>query len=210
MTFLTLSRGDSVTLYPTFANEFFEMVITAFTLILTIPLMLLFGHVASKMVYRLVLRKFFHVPSVSSRKSIPWWGLATSMWWLLVWLIASAMPDVAILQTIVSSLSVIPMSYTLPPALLLGHWVQRDAMVGDRPWRPGMEPYSNRIDTFRNLSRWKRGLQRYWYYKLAIVVYVLAGCGLVVCSFYVAVLQAKKSFNENQIVRPFACRAPKD
>lgn len=47
--------------------------------------------------------------------------------------------------------------------------MQKDAIAGDRPWEPGMVPGSNRVDTWKQASRWRRGFKPYWYIKTFLV-----------------------------------------
>lgn len=91
------------------------------------------------------------------------------VYWAVAWIIAVAVPSLGALFTLVGAAFILQFTYTFPPILLLGHWMQLDAMKADNPWRPGMVPGSNRIDTWRQKSRWVRGFKRYWYLKSLLV-----------------------------------------
>ena len=90
-------------------------------------------------------------------------------YWGIAWIIAVAIPSLGALFTLVGAAFILQFTYTFPPILLLGHWMQLDAMKADSPWRPGMVPGSNRIDTWRQKSRWIRGFKKYWYLKSLLV-----------------------------------------
>lgn len=102
---------------------------------------------------------------------------------------------------------ILQFTYTFPSLLLLGHWVQRDAMKGDRTWEPGMEPWSNRVDSWKDLSRWKRGFKPYWYAKVAIALLVCAALTLCALGVYSGAMSAKDSFS-NGFTIAYSCRAP--
>lgn len=151
------------------ANRVFQGVTNIIGLFLAMAISVLYANIGCKMVYRLILRRFWSKPSLTSRASRPWWALTTVFYWTVAWLVGSAIPNISDLSNVISSVLVMPMTYVIPPALLVGHWVQSDAMTADYPWRPGMDPYANRTDNWKNLSRWRRGFKPYWYAKLGLV-----------------------------------------
>ena len=91
------------------------------------------------------------------------------LYWALAWIIAVAIPSLGALYTLIGAGFILQFTYTFPPVLLLGHWMQLDAMKADAPWTPGMAPGSNRIYTWKQKSRWVRGFKKYWYLKSLLV-----------------------------------------
>lgn len=160
------------------------------------------------MVYRLLLRRFFKSPSVSSPKSAPWWALTTVGYWVFAWVVGSAIPNITAMSNVIASALVIPLTYIIPPALLLGHWVQRDAMTADHPWRPGMEPLSNRADSFKALARWKRGFRPNWYFKLVLIIFIIAGLGFFILGLISSITRVKDSFGAPGGTASFSCQLP--
>lgn len=130
---------------------------------------ILYGNIGVKLFYENVLRAYFKAPLLVSTKGRWLWTLTVCAYWALAWTIGSAVPNITALITIVGSAGFLQFTYTFPPILLLGHWMQIDAMKADNPWIPGMVPGSNRIDTWKDRSRWIRGFKRYWYVKLLLV-----------------------------------------
>ena len=53
--------------------------------------------------------------------------------------------------------------------------IKKHAMTADRAWTPDMAPFSNRLDSWREISRWKRGIRPYWYFKLLLAIMFLGG-----------------------------------
>lgn len=121
------------------------------------------------MFYENVLREYFKAPSMLSSKGRYYWSATVIAYWALAWVIGSAIPSINALVTLVGAACILQFTYTFPPILALGFWMQIDAGKADNPWAPGMAPGSNRIDTWRDKSRWIRGLQRYWYVKVLLV-----------------------------------------
>ena len=96
-------------------------------------------------------------------------GSTVIIYWFIAWIIAVGVPSLSALITLVGSAFILQFTYTFPPILCCGFWMQYDAMKGDNPWVPGMEPGTNRIDTWKDKSRWARGFRKYWYAKAFLV-----------------------------------------
>lgn len=129
----------------------------------------LYGNIGIKVFYENVLRAYFKAPSMLTKRGRVIFGVSVIMYWFIAWIIGVAVPSLNALVTLVGSAFILQFTYTFPPVLCLGYWMQIDAMKGDNPWEPGMVPGSNRVDTWKQMSRWKRGLARYWYAKIFLV-----------------------------------------
>ena len=129
----------------------------------------LYGNIGVKVFYQNVLRQYFKAPSMLTTRGRMIFSSTVFAYWGLAWVIAVAVPSIAALITLVGAMFILQFTYTFPPLLALGYWMQRDAMREDGRWEPGMAPASNRIDTWKQASRWKRGFKRYWYAKSFLV-----------------------------------------
>ena len=98
-----------------------------------------------------------------------YWSATVIAYWLVAWILGSAIPSINALVTLVGAACILQFTYTFPPVLALGYWVQIDAGKADNPWAPGMAAKSNRIDSWRDKSRWVRGFKKYWYVKVFLV-----------------------------------------
>ncbi|BEJ11713.1 hypothetical protein CspHIS471_0201730 [Cutaneotrichosporon sp. HIS471] len=167
----------------------------------------MYSHIGCKVFYRNVMRGYFKAPSLTSTKSTLYWSAVVCGYWTVAWVVGSAIPNITDLNTVVGAACILQFTYTFPSALLVGHWVQRDAIKGDNKWEPGIEPWSNRLDSWRDKSRWRRGFKPYWYAKVVLMVYVL--CALATCGLgiYSGVQSAKESFRSGRTTS-FSCRAP--
>ncbi len=135
----------------------------------TIIAAVLYGNIGIKVFYENVLRTYFKAPSMLSTKGRIIFSVTVVLYWFLAWVIAVGIPFLGALITLVGSLFILQFTYTFPPVLCLGFWMQIDAMKGDRPWEPGMIAGSNRVDTWKDMSRFKRGFKKYWYAKAFLV-----------------------------------------
>lgn len=177
------------------------------------------------MFYRNILRGYFGAPSLSQAKSGLYWSATVCGYFAVAWVLGSAIPNITDLNTIVGATCILQFTYTFPPMLLVGHWVQKDALQGEQAWEPGMEPWSTRIDSWKDMSRWKRGFKKYWYAKITLVsiltiaiprqaawtdtqIFMSLGC-LALCALglYSGIMSAKESFSKGYTTS-FSCRAP--
>lgn len=169
--FVYAFQGQYTNILPTvnISSTIFQGVTNILGLVCVCVIAILYAHIGCKVFYRNILRGYFKAPSLTSSKSTIYWCLTVIGYFALAWVLGSAIPNITDLNTIVGAACILQFTYTFPPMLLVGHWVQRDAIAGDNPWQPGIEPWSNRVDTWWCLSRWKRGFRRHWYAKITLV-----------------------------------------
>lgn len=121
--------------------------------------------------------------------------------------IGSAIPNISSLSTLIGAACILQFTYTFPPLLLLGWWMQKDACAGDKPWEPGMEKWANRVDSWRQASRWKRGLRKHWYAKLFLFLLFLGALSLCGLGLYAGIESAIEAYAKNATTA-YSCRAP--
>lgn len=118
---------------------------------------------------------------------------------LIAFVIGAAIPQVQTVSGIIAAISVLQFSYSFPFLLKFSFDVQVDAMRGDRPYSPGdFGSTDHRIDTWRQWSRWQRGLftgnvlNKAIYMTLGLAAVSMAGLGIygsseaIVATFRVA------------------------
>ncbi len=147
-------------------------------LITTMVAAVLYGNIGVKVFYENVLRAYFKAPSMLTSKGRILFGTTVTAYWGLAWVIGVAIPSLSALVTLVGTLFILQFTYTFPPALCLGYWMQLDAAKADNAWDPSMAPGANRVDTWKQKSRWVRGFKKYWYVKAFLVSFI----HLLVCS----------------------------
>ncbi|KAL1407918.1 hypothetical protein Q8F55_004713 [Vanrija albida] len=190
-----------------FANVPLQLAANAIGLVCTGLAGVLYANVGVKVFYQNVLREYFGAPTLATRRGSVIWSITMALYWALAWVVGSAVPNLNALVTLIGAACILQFTYTFPPILLLGFWVQKDAIAGDLPWQPGQPAWSNRVDTWRDLSRWKRGFRPYWYAKLGLVVLFIAALSLAGLGIYAGVQIATDAF-ETKSTASFSCRAP--
>lgn len=124
------------------ASLIFQIITNILGCFVSIAISTLYAHVGCKLAYRVVLRGYFRAPSLSSKRSSAYWGATVVVYFCLAWAVGSAIPNITDINVIVGAACALQFTFTFPPLLLLGHWLQIDATVGDGEWQPGMEPFS--------------------------------------------------------------------
>lgn len=192
-----------------FANNTLILINNIIGLVTTMVAAVLYGNIGVKVFYENVLRAYCRAPSMFSNRGRFYWSATVTGYWVLAWVIGSAIPNLVALVTLVGAACILQFTYTFPPILLLGHWMQCDAMKADHPWSPGMTPGSTRIDTWRDKSRWVRGFRNYWYAKLVLVLLFFAAWANCALGIYAGIETAISAYKEGYNV-PFSCFSPGD
>lgn len=202
-------QGQYSAILPTvnMANLAFQGITNIIGVFCIFAISTLYAHIGCKLLYRVVLRGYFRAPSLTSRKSTVYWALTVIAYYIVAWAIGSAIPNITDINVIVGAACALQFTFTFPPLLLLGHWMQVDATEGDVPWEPGMEPYSGRCDSWKDWSRWKRAIARRWYIKLPLFVLGMASLTLAGLGIYSGVLTASLSYRSG-VTTAYSCRAP--
>lgn len=101
--------------------------------------------------------------------------------------IGAGIPQVQTVAGLIGAITVLQFSYSFPFLLKFTFDVQVAAMAGDRPFKGpmnGMGDRSHRVDSWRQLSRWKRGLftgnvlEKAIFLILALASIAMAGLGI--------------------------------
>ncbi|CAK5283068.1 unnamed protein product [Mycena citricolor] len=114
---------------------------------------------------------------------------------LLAFVIGSAIPQIQTINGLVGAIGIMQFTYTFPPLLRLGYDVLSDAMAGDKPYDPDSGTGYHRVDTWRQWSRWRRGLfSGHWYFKLFNFVLFLASLSMAGLGMWAAGESVKTTF----------------
>ncbi|EMC93302.1 hypothetical protein BAUCODRAFT_235731 [Baudoinia panamericana UAMH 10762] len=192
-----------------FANQTFILANNVIGLISTMVAAVLYGNIGVKVFYVNVLQAYFKAPSMLDPRGRFYWAATVIGYWAVAWVLGSAIPNITALVTLVGAACILQFTYTFPPLLLLGYWVQVDAAKGDNPWTPDMAPRSNRIDSWKDKSRWTRGLSKYWYAKLFLALLFVAALANCALGIYAGIETAIGAYGAGYLI-PFSCYAPND
>ncbi|GMK54271.1 hypothetical protein CspeluHIS016_0108570 [Cutaneotrichosporon spelunceum] len=202
-------QGQYSAILPTvnIANIVLQGVTNIIGMFCVFATMSLYAHIGCKLIYRVILRGYFRAPPLTTRRGGVYWAATVLVYYCLAWALGSAIPNINDINVIIGAVCALQFTFTFPPLLLLGHWMQVDAAAGDIPWEPGMEPYSNRVDAWGDWSRWKRSMVRWWFFKLLLLVQFLASLTLAGLGIYSGVRTARQSYSLGATTA-YSCRAP--
>lgn len=112
-----------------FANETLILVTNVIGLVTIMIAAVLYNNIGVKVFYENVLRGYLKAPPLMSLKVRCMWTIAVCGYWIVAWLIGSAIPNLTTMVTLVGAACILQLTYTLPPVLLLGYWMQVDALM---------------------------------------------------------------------------------
>jgi len=168
----------------------------------------LYGNIGIKVVYHNIIVDWFGGPPLMTTKGRYIWSTLVCFYWAVAFIIGSAIPQVQTINGLIGAAGIMQFTYTFPPMLRFGYDVISDAMAADKPYNPATNQ-SNRVDTWKDWSRWKRGLfSGRWYFKLfnfclAFAALAMAGLGL-----WAAGESVKATFAISSAATSFSCKSP--
>ncbi|KAJ7023709.1 hypothetical protein C8F04DRAFT_1240041 [Mycena alexandri] len=133
----------------------------------------LYGNIGFKIFYINIIEGLLGGPAFMSVKGRIIWAVLIPVYWAIAFAIGTGVPAIGALSGLIAAVCIfqvrlilswfsfassncIKFTYTFPPLFMLGLDMQLDAMTEDEAFTtPGVTP--KRIDTWRDLSRWKRG-----------------------------------------------------
>ncbi|KZV86995.1 oligopeptide transporter protein [Exidia glandulosa HHB12029] len=166
----------------------------------------LYGNIGIKVAYINIVEDWFRGPPIVSKRGRFIWGGMVLLYWGLAFVIVSAIPSVGSVAGLVAAICIMQFTYSFPPALMVGYQVIVDAMVGEE-YSPETG-VSGRKDTWRQWSRWRRGLfGGMWHVKLihfivALASFAMAGLGMWGTG------KSVQAALQNGAATSFGCQAP--
>jgi hypothetical protein len=167
----------------------------------------LYGNIGIKVAYINIIEDWFKGPPLISKRGRFIWSGMVVMYWTLAFVIGSAIPQVQTISGLIAAVAICQFTYTFPPALLFGYEVIVDAMKGDGEHVIGAPP-TNRIDTWRDWSRWKRGLfTGRWYLKWFNLILALASLSMACLGMWGSGMAIQEVFQVGAATS-FGCATP--
>ncbi|KAF9992351.1 hypothetical protein BGZ80_004352 [Entomortierella chlamydospora] len=168
----------------------------------------LYGNIGIKVAYINIVEDWFRGPSLMSRRGHLIWVAMVLAYWALAYIVGSAIPQVENISSLIAALCIMQFSYTFPPLLRLAYDVLTDAMSEDAIFVPG-HGTSGRIDTWRDRSRWMRGLftGRVAFKAFNFILFV--GFAVWAClGMWGSGVSIKEGFEGGVAATSFGCTAP--
>lgn len=166
----------------------------------------LYGNIGIKVIYQNIVQDLFGGPDLNSKTGKLFWVGMVPIYWAIAYLLASAIPQFSYLSSLVAAICIMQFTYTFPTILYFGVLVKEDAIHPDETFNPATG-IVHRIDTWRDWSRWKRGLKDHWFMKLFCFLFFLASCATAVLGLYASASGLKAAYSSGAITS-FSCRSP--
>lgn len=121
----------------------------------------LYGNIGIKVLYNNILMDLFKFPPLINRKGKIIWAIIVPIYWTIAFIIAAAIPDFFGLVSIVAAFCIIQFCYSFPPALALGYYIKKNAMLEGEGFDPAT---GNVIRHDGGMKRIMRGFMagRWW------------------------------------------------
>ena len=167
----------------------------------------LYGNIGIKVLYNNIFMDLFHAPPLTTKKGKILWAIIVPIYWSIAFIVAAAIPDFFGLVSVVAAFCIVQFCYSFPPALALGYFIKKHAMLEGEGFDPAT---GNVIRHDRGLKRWVRGfMSGPWYMNMWNVIYlggaiVTAGLGA-----YAAIEGMVTAFKNPQL-NAFSCQSPLD
>jgi len=182
-----------------------QTVTNVLSLVAALIAAVLYGNIGIKVIYINIIEDLLGGPKMKTRAGRIGWILLVPAYWTLAFLVGSGVPQLSNISALVAALCILQFTYTFPPLLMLGFTVMTDALKADPAYQPGVEV--SRIDTWRDMSRWKRGLGRFWYIKLFNFLLFLASMATAGLGSYSSIEGIKAAFKISSATA-FGCNSP--
>ncbi|KAF9554688.1 hypothetical protein CPC08DRAFT_712698 [Agrocybe pediades] len=168
----------------------------------------LYGNIGIKVVYINIVEGWFGGPRLMSSGGRIIWSVLVFFYWSLAFVVGSAIPQVQNITGLIAAIAIMQFTYSFPPVLRLGYDVITDAMAADKPYTPG-NGAAGRIDTWRDWSRWKRGLfGGRVLFKLFNLIIFLGGLAMACLGMWGAGENIKNAFQQSGSATSFGCKSP--
>ncbi|PWN31562.1 uncharacterized protein FA14DRAFT_162559 [Meira miltonrushii] len=171
---------------------------------------ILYGNIAQKELYQIIVRRLFKGPRLMSNKALPFYTIINVVFWGIAYNIGAAIPQVQTVSGIIGAVTILQFSFTFPFLLKFTFDVQVDAMKGDLPYVPGtMGRVQHRADTWSQWSRWRRGLfGGNVYSKAVFLILGLASASMAGLGIYGSLESIITTFASPQTTKPYGCATP--
>jgi hypothetical protein len=166
----------------------------------------LYGNIGLKVVYQNLVQDLFGGPELGTKRGRILWVFMVPVYWSAAFVIASAVPQFTNISSMVAATCIMQFTYTFPAILYFGIKLQEDAIHPDESFDPATGVV-HRIDSWKDLSRWKRGLKKGFFMKLFCILFFLASLTTAALGMYASGRSLKEGFAEGHATS-FGCQSP--
>ncbi|KAG2362953.1 hypothetical protein BDR07DRAFT_1484177 [Suillus spraguei] len=170
----------------------------------------LYGNIGVKVIYNNIFVELFGFPQLTATWGKYYFAISVIVYWSIAFVIGSAIPQFSNLSSLVAAVCIFQFSYTFPPFMILGYCMQVDATKGDGEFDVN-NPDAHRVDTWRDLSRWKRAFfTKQAFFHVWNFLLTLACLSCAALSAYAAIESIQAAFSSSGSASSFGCKSPLD
>lgn len=186
-----------------------QTVTNAINLVSGLIAAVLYGNIGIKVIYQNIVQDLMGGPELTTKKGKLLWIGMVPIYWACAYIIGSAVPQFTNISSMVAATCIMQFTYTFPAILYIGIKVQEDAMLPEETFDPATGAV-HRVDTWRQFSRWKRGIfSKQWYLKIFNFIFFLASLATAALGMYASGTGLAESFKSGHATS-FSCHSPLD
>ena len=164
----------------------------------------LYGNIGVKVVYNNVLEELLRFPSLSTRAGKLVWVAIVPIYWAVAFIVAAAIPQVSNLSGFIAAACILQFSYTIPPLIMLGFQVKKDALQAGE----GFDVTTGRTTHLDSgFARYKRGYMKKFLFNTFNLIFFLGSCVTAILGMYSAA-KGMKDLYAAGAPPSFSCRSP--
>ncbi|KAB8303504.1 hypothetical protein EYC80_004916 [Monilinia laxa] len=183
-----------------------QTVTNALSLVSGLIAAVLYGNIGIKVIYQNIVEDLFGGPELTTKKGKIIWIAIVPLYWAFAFVLGSAVPQFTNISSLVAAVCIMQFTYTFPTLLYFGMIIKEDAMHPDETFDPATGEV-HRIDTWRDMSRWKRGLAPRWWLKVFCFLFFLASAATAVLGMYTSIKSIIADFALGHATS-FGCTSP--
>jgi len=182
-----------------------QTVFNSFGLITGLIAACLYGNIGIKVLYNSIGRDLLRAPLLETKKGKLLWALIVPVYWILAFVVAAAIPQVALFSSFVAASCILQFTYTFPPMLMVGFKVQRDAILPGETFDPATGVVQRQDSGIR---RWIRGYRKEFWLNTWDVIFFLGSVVTAVLGIYSSISSMHTAYVTNPNVAAFSCNSP--
>ncbi|PQE31881.1 amino acid transporter protein [Rutstroemia sp. NJR-2017a WRK4] len=183
-----------------------QTVTNALSLLSGLLAAVLYGNIGIKVIYQNIVEDLFGGPELTTKKGKLIWVGMVPLYWTVAFVLGSAIPQFTNISSLVAAVCIMQFTYTFPTLLYFGMTIKEDAIHPDETFDPATGAV-HRIDSWKDLSRWKRGMKNLWYVKVFCFLFFLAALATAILGMYTSIKDIIADFALGHATS-FGCTSP--
>lgn len=157
----------------------------------------LYGNVGVKVVYKVLIQRFFHTPELTSKYGRLIWAPMVVVYYGIAYVIGAAIPQFSNLTTLVGAICILQFTYTFPPLFKFVLDIQLSAI----------EIEDETGVYTKGFSKWTKAYGRRWIVNTLHIIMFLASLATAGLGIFSGAMGFKESLQTGRATS-FGCKAP--